>query len=173
MALLKVALTNLGKYNEGYLIYEWLELPCTDEELKEAFKKIGVADNTDYEEYFITDFESDVGIECNEYANIYELNEKLKELDGEDEHLIEAIIEADTSDLDQVIERIKKGNYMFYDRETLLDVAYRLMDDNLICRGIPQNSFDFVTRYIDYEQYANDLSFEGFHETEHGTIELL
>lgn len=25
--MLKIALTNLGKYNEGYLVYKWLDLP--------------------------------------------------------------------------------------------------------------------------------------------------
>ena len=34
--MLRIYLTNLGKYNEGELIGEWLDLPCTDEELEEA-----------------------------------------------------------------------------------------------------------------------------------------
>lgn len=31
--MLKIYLTNLGKYAEGYLIGEWVELPITDDEL--------------------------------------------------------------------------------------------------------------------------------------------
>lgn len=57
MSYLRVALTNLGKYNEGELIFEWLELPTTEEEVEAAFKYIGVAEGTEYEEYFITDYE--------------------------------------------------------------------------------------------------------------------
>ena len=33
MAYLRVALTNLGKYNEGELIFKWLDLPATEEEI--------------------------------------------------------------------------------------------------------------------------------------------
>lgn len=29
--MLKIALTNLGKYNEGQLVYKWLELPATED----------------------------------------------------------------------------------------------------------------------------------------------
>ena len=37
--MLRIFLTNLGRYNEGRLIGEWVELPCTDNEL-EAVKEI-------------------------------------------------------------------------------------------------------------------------------------
>lgn len=32
-------ITNLGKYNEGELVGEWVKFPTTAEELKESFKK--------------------------------------------------------------------------------------------------------------------------------------
>lgn len=32
----------LGKYNEGELIGEWVELPVSQEELQEVFKHIGI-----------------------------------------------------------------------------------------------------------------------------------
>lgn len=32
-------ITNLGKYNEGYLIGEWINFPITDEELDEVLKR--------------------------------------------------------------------------------------------------------------------------------------
>lgn len=31
--MMNIYLTNLGKYNEGYLIGEWVELPITEDEL--------------------------------------------------------------------------------------------------------------------------------------------
>lgn len=31
--MLKIALTNLGKYNEGCLVYKWLDLPATEGEM--------------------------------------------------------------------------------------------------------------------------------------------
>ena len=33
--MIKVYLANLGKYNEGELVGEWLELPCTEEEMEQ------------------------------------------------------------------------------------------------------------------------------------------
>ena len=35
-------ITNLGKYNEGELVGEWVKFPTTAEELKEVFKRIGI-----------------------------------------------------------------------------------------------------------------------------------
>ena len=50
-------ITNLGKYNEGELVGEWVKFPTTAEELKEVFKRIGIGQKDDfgnpYEEWFI------------------------------------------------------------------------------------------------------------------------
>ena len=35
-------ITNLGKYNEGELVGEWVKFPTTAEEMKEVFKRIGI-----------------------------------------------------------------------------------------------------------------------------------
>lgn len=43
---MKIFLTNLGKYNEGELIGEWVELPASQEELKKVFERIGTMKNT-------------------------------------------------------------------------------------------------------------------------------
>ena len=54
-------ITNLGKYNEGELVGEWVKFPTTAEELKEVFKRIGIGQKDDfgqpYEEWFITDYD--------------------------------------------------------------------------------------------------------------------
>ena len=38
----EVFITNLGKYNEGNLIGEWVKFPTTEEELKKVFERIGI-----------------------------------------------------------------------------------------------------------------------------------
>ena len=48
--MIKIALTNLEYYNEGELLFEWVDLPCDD--FTDAFKAIG-----NPEEYFISDYE--------------------------------------------------------------------------------------------------------------------
>ena len=42
---MKIALTNLGKYNEGVLDYVWLTLPATEEEIAEIREKNGLSED--------------------------------------------------------------------------------------------------------------------------------
>ena len=54
-------ITNLGKYNEGDLVGEWVKFPTTPEHLQEVFKRIGIGSTDEfgqpYEEWFITDYD--------------------------------------------------------------------------------------------------------------------
>lgn len=54
-------ITNLGKYNEGALVGEWVKFPTTAEELKKVFERIGIGSKDEfgqtYEEWFITDYD--------------------------------------------------------------------------------------------------------------------
>ena len=81
-------ITNLGKYNEGELMGEWVKFPTTAEELKEVFKRIGIGQKDDfgqpYEEWFITDYDCYVdGLysKLGEYENLDELNYLASKLD--------------------------------------------------------------------------------------------
>ena len=51
-------ITNLGKYNEGELVGEWVQFPTTAEEIQAVFKRTGIGEKDDvgyeYEEWFIT-----------------------------------------------------------------------------------------------------------------------
>lgn len=69
---MRIYLTNLGKYNEGYLIGEWIDLPISNEELQKVLDRIGI--NEEYEEYFITDYEDDcmVYCDCNDMTDVAE-----------------------------------------------------------------------------------------------------
>ena len=58
-ALFEAYVTNLGKYNEGELVGEYLKFPTTPEEVQALLKRIGI-DGVRYEEIFITDFDGDV-----------------------------------------------------------------------------------------------------------------
>ena len=55
-ALFEAYVTNLGKYNEGELVGEYLKFPTTPEEVQALLKRIGI-DGVRYEEIFITDFD--------------------------------------------------------------------------------------------------------------------
>ena len=173
MELLKVYLTNLGKYNEGALIGEWLALPTSEEEIASAMLRIGVKDNTSYEEYFITDYESNYNLKCEEYTNIYELNKQLEELENalnyanEDAEIITDFQDAYCEDLEEITRRLNNYDYIFYKGCSMLDVAEELFDE---CYGYDLP--DHIKNYIDYEAFARDLSFDGYEETTNGVMLL-
>ena len=96
-------ITNLGKYNEGELIGEWVKFPTTPEELQNVFTRIGIGAKDDfgntYEEWFISDYDCYVdGLyeKLGEYANLDELNylaSKLDELNADEYYHFQAAME--------------------------------------------------------------------------------
>lgn len=56
--------TNLGKYNEGELLGEWVKFPTTEDKMKEVFERIGIGSKDEfgqvYEEWFITDYDCSI-----------------------------------------------------------------------------------------------------------------
>lgn len=161
--LLKVFITNLGKYNEGELIGEWVSLPVDESELEEVLERIGI--NEEYEEYFITDFETEIdGLNVDEYSNIEELNELAEQLESLDEYDLEkvgAIAEAYGAELQEAIDNI--DDYTYYSGKTLEEVAYEIVEE---CYDLPE----FAQRYFDYEAFARDLGYDGYEETTNGVI---
>jgi len=53
--------TNLGKYNEGQLVYERVAFPTDTETVQAALKKIGI-DGIRYEEIFIASYDGPMPI---------------------------------------------------------------------------------------------------------------
>ena len=162
--MLRIYLTNLGKYNEGELIGEWLDLPCTDEELEEAKERIGISDEPDengnyYEEWFITDYETDIhGLIVGEYDNLDELNELAETLDELDEYereIVEAMISEGYS-LEDAIDK-KEDCMIYYNCEDMEDVAREYAEETGLLDSIPEN----LQSYFDFEAYGRDMSFEG------------
>ena len=152
--LLSVFITNLGKYNEGYLIGEWVDLPTTEEELEEVFKRIGL--NEQYEEYFITDYESDYNIEVGEYENIIELNEKLQDIEEQDYEKVCAMFESgEFTDLDEIIDSL--GDYDFIEGWTGADY-----EEDIVNNCYPDIAKALETGWlscyisIDYEEMAKN-----------------
>lgn len=164
--MMNIYLTNLGKYNEGELVGEWVKLPVSDEELQEVFKRIGI--NEEYEEYFITDYECDF-YEIGEYENIDTLNEiaeKIDNLDEEQEQVVKVLMSEYGYNLDGAIEKAESGDYRFYtDCDDMTDIAYVVVEECGYLDNVPEN----VARYFDYEAYGRDLGIEGsFHFLDNG-----
>lgn len=155
---MKIFLTNLGKYNEGELVGEWVEFPLSRGELQEVFDHIGI--NEEYEEYFITDYECDL-YEVGEYENIDKLNdiaERIEKLDGEERNVVKALIQKLDYTLDEAIEKVNNGDYrIYYGCDDMEDVAYQVVEE---C-GYLENVPDDVARYFDYESFGRELETEG------------
>lgn len=160
MSNIKVALTNLGKYNEGELSYVWLDLPASDEELTKALEAIEVAPNSEYEEYFITDYEAPFQI--GEYESLTKLNEMAEEMDelsGEELSIIEAYMEEVNNDYEEAMETINGGEYSIYHEcSNMAEVAMAMVDEGLFGEF---DERDTLHRYIDYDALGRDLNIEG------------
>ena len=156
---MKIYLTNLGKYNEGQLVGEWVELPVSQEELKEVFERIGI-DGKEYEEYFITDYECDF-YQIGEYENLDTLNEiaeRIEELDEEESKVVKALMSELGYTLDEAIEKVNNGDYRIYsDCDDMTDIAYQVVEECEYLNNVPNN----VARYFDYEEFGRDLGIEG------------
>lgn len=167
MCEMKIALTNLGKYNEGILAFEWLELPATEEEIEAAMDAIGI--NEYYEEYFITDYECDF-LEIGEYDNLDELNEIAETLDDLDEwerDIVKALIN-EGYELQDAIDTVP--DCIVYDNcNDMSDVAYQMYEEGLLGE-IPEH----LINYIDWEAYGRGISFDGhWIATDTGYIEVI
>ena len=171
--MIEICLTNLGKYNEGELIYSRLVLPATTEEIYAAYDEIGVAENTMYEETFISDYETDInGLSISEYASINELNELAEELSNLDEYELEAfgaMLDYGYA-TDEALQKVQDYEYRIYDGcYSMAEVAEMYADETGLLDSIP----DDLRCYFDFEAFGRDMDIKGhFIETDSGYIEI-
>lgn len=175
----RIYIANLGKYNEGELVGEWVNLPITEEELEEVYIRIKVGhrdedgeyqpyymeDGIIYEETAIHDWESESPISIGEWDNVMELSELVEEIEGLDEYELETIkayCEVVSDDLREAIDHL--DNCTFYQNMSLVDVAYELVEE--CYPDLPE----IAQRYFDYEAFARDLGFDGYYEASNGTL---
>ena len=160
--------TNLGKYNEGELIGEWMEFPVSEEELEEVFDRIGI-DGKYYEEYFITDYEGIwAGSMKDEYISIERLNDIAETLQEFDEGVLAAALEYWT--LDYVLEMNPDEFTLYSDVHDEYDLGYYWIEES----GCYNLGDDILSRYFNYEAFGRDIAIEaqgGF--TSHGFIEYI
>ena len=151
---MKIYLTNLGKYNEGILQGEWVSLPVSDDELDAVKERIGI--NEYYEEWFITDYETEIpGFQISEYADLDELNdlaEQLEDLDDEQLEIVCAYME-NGSDLQYAIDHKDDAIICIGVCNDMEDVAYAYAEECGLLDGVP----DHLRCYFDYAAFGRDL----------------
>ena len=162
-------ITNLGKYNEGSLVGEWVKFPTTAEELQKVFERIGIGSKDDfgqpYEEWFITDYDCYVdGLydKLGEYENLDELNYLASKLDemsqGEYEQFQVAMEIGDHSgSLQEIINLTENLDcYDIYPDIRDHDDLGRYYIEELDAMQVPEH----LRNYIDYEAYGRDVALE-------------
>lgn len=172
MAKLSIYITNLGKYNEGELLGEWVELPVSDEELDAVYDRIQICHDdkeyfdeagNPYEEVFITDYECDVpGIQVGEYDSIENLNELAEKMDSMDEYdlkIFEAAVEAGYVD-EGDIDNFDADDYWFLEGVgSDSDLGYEYIDQ-LYGGDLGELGKETIERYFDYEALGRDIRIE-------------
>lgn len=145
----------------------WVNLPTAPENIHTAIKYC--QDETGAEETIISDAE---GINCNEYSNIFEVNEQaeqIEELEEYEQEILEALIN-EGYNFEEALDIVQDGDYMYYDNcNDMTDVAYQYIEETGLLNDVP----DFMRNYFDYEAYGRDMSYEGhFIATDSGYIEV-
>lgn len=164
MCEMKGFITNLGKYNEGYLVGKWIDFPIDDDDFEKELASIGVVAGSMYEEWFVTDYDCelfDMYKAFGEYPSIDSINEVAEALENNEDEFM-ALMDV-CVDYSEALNRLEKQNYIFYSGMTLDDLAHELVDE---CYNLPE----FALRYFDYEAYASDLDDDGYTEVEGGVI---
>ena len=162
-------ITNLGKYNEGELVGEWVKFPTTAEELKEVFKRIGIGQKDDfgqpYEEWFITDYDCYVdGLydKLGEYESLDELNylaSKLDEMSDSEYAQFQAGMEMGDhcGSLQEIINLTENLDcYEVYPDIHDYDDLGRYYIEELEVMQVPEH----LQNYIDYEAYGRDVAMD-------------
>ena len=162
-------ITNLGKYNEGELVGEWVKFPTTAEEMKEVFKRIGIGQKDDfgnpYEEWFITDYDCYVdGLydKLGEYESLDELNylaSKLEEMSDSEYAQFQAGMEMGDhcGSLQEIINLTENLDcYEIYPDIEDYDDLGRYYIEELDAMQVPEH----LKNYIDYEAYGRDVAMD-------------
>lgn len=170
MDVLRGALTNLGKYNEGGLDYVWVSFPCDEDDFQDSLKKIGIGedrgDGSVYEEYFFSDWDTDydwVDLDgLGEYMSLDEVNEYAESLenivdDGNEEEF-KAAMEY-SGDFHDALDLVETGSVMKISDES----SSSRMDEAIGAYYMDSMGFSGlsnVENYFDYEAYGRDVRIE-------------
>ena len=160
---MKIFITNLGMYNEGYLVGKWVKLPVSEDKLDEVLKAIGI--NEYYEEFFISDFENEqiIGLSevVSEYSSVQALNklaQRLEELSDDEADKLGAVLEYEAcrsvSDVLELLDKLDEFD-LLTDVTDDEELGYYYAEEYCSI-DIPEN----IQPYFDYEAYGRDIRLE-------------
>ena len=159
--------TNLGKYNEGQLVGEWVTFPIDEDDFDEVLKRIQIGDTDDfgapYEEWFVTDYDCDLdGFDWQElgeypsYDSLQEYGELIESID--DVEAVENAYEV-TGDLREAIEGIDDGRIIYYPGCNTEEELGEYVINEIYGGEI---THDLAEQYFDYDMLGRDLGFDDY-----------
>ena len=170
-------ITNLGKYNEGELVGKWVEFPIDEDDFEEELKEIGIGSTDEfgapYEEWFVTDYDTNLpGFEWEQlgeypgYDKLQEFGELIESIDD-----IEAVSNAMevTGDLEEAINGLENGSIIFYKGFSSMSEFAEWFVDEL--GGVEEMGRDAIENYFDYEALGRELDFDTYEGTDPETGE--
>ena len=157
---MKIYITDLEAYNNGYLVGSWYQLPMNEDLLAESIenelqrgKEICESEHF-HEEHFITDYECEY-MEIGEYDNLEKLNdiaEKMESLNSSDIKKFKALME-EGYDFEYSFNNY--DDVEIYEEMNINELAEQFVEDGLFGE-IPKP----LINYIDYDAIARDLSMD-------------
>ncbi len=159
---LKAWVGNLGKYNEGELKGEWVDLPISKDELKEVLDRIDVGkeiDGVKYEEYFIGDYDGNIpaGIELSEYESFDSLNTLAEVFDqvnkNGDQKAFEALCDDVLTDWKDAAVAYLEHQFDAYEGNTVSDLGHGIIDEFGGVEAIDESMLCF----INYDEIGRDI----------------
>lgn len=166
-----VYLTNLGKYNKGELIGEWVKFPTTPKEIVGVMRRIMIGETDDfgcpYEEFFIADYDCYIpGLYemAGEYESLDELNmlaSELEKMSEGDFRKFSAVIEAGEagSSVRDLINLAESLDYysVYPEIKTDADLGRYYLEES---GAYDLSAMGRLADYIDAERFGRDLSIE-------------
>ena len=148
---------NLGKYNEGFLINEYVAFPMDEDDWEKVLERIGI--NERYEEYFFPAYDSALPLHdmFGEFPSYEDLNDFALRIEDADEDILSAILSEYTSNVEYALDVYESGDWVLWDScNDMGDVAYRVVQE------LPDfyEASDFMQSYFDYESFGRDLRIE-------------
>lgn len=157
-------ITNLGKYNEGFLVGEWVKFPVTNEEMQAVFRRIGIGRR--YEEWFITDYDcpdAAIGKVLGEYESLSELNYlagQIMEL-RESDDFWQAVLDLgeNTGSVQELINLTENLDCFDYlpGVQNDYDLGYYWIEES---GCYDTSNLGALANYIDYEGFGRDIRYE-------------
>ena len=179
--MLNVVITNLGAYNEGELRGKWFDLEDYDsfDDLEESdeLKSIGIGesrwDGTEYEEWFVTDFETDIPwISYEEYPGVKTFDEWCESatLWADMPEHVRRILHAydrheginDLVEAEEVVRKERDGEIFLHANCDKEDIMRRWYGEGVIFCGLGDEEREEMYNFIDWgyvaDAYGQELS---------------